>query len=90
MATRTMIFLVLFVVKPWLIFCKGTWKLTENIKADALLVVKLLPTLKHVINVNSQKKFHRVMNVPESDAWFFILGFFSFFFSRHRTADNMR
>ncbi len=31
---------------------------------DALVVGKLLPTLKYVINVNSQKKF--IMNVPES------------------------
>ncbi len=44
---------------------------------DVSLVVKLLPTLKHVINVNSQTKFHRTMNENESDAQassFFFLG----------------
>ncbi len=46
-------------------FHKGTWKLRENIVS---LVVKLLPTLKHVINVYSQKKFHWTMKEAESDA----------------------
>ncbi len=46
---------------------------------DVLVVVKLLPTLKHIINVNSPpKKF--IMNVPESDARAsFSLSFFLFF-----------
>ncbi len=44
-------FLVLFVLKPWIIFVR------EHGNLDALVVVKLLPTLKHVININSQKRF---------------------------------
>ncbi len=32
------------------------------------LVVKLLPILKHVINVYSQKKFHWTMKEAKSDA----------------------
>ncbi len=64
MATRTMI--IGFIrCKTMAKFRKGTWK--QRI-LDALVVVKLLPTLKHVINVNNQKSFHRIMNVPESDA----------------------
>ncbi len=46
-------------------FRKGTWKL---LKADALMVVQLLPTLKHVINVNSQKMsldYERNVGLPK-------------------------
>ncbi len=39
------------ITKPWLIL-------------NVLVVVKLLPTLKHVINVNSQKSLIN-MNVPD-------------------------
>ncbi len=53
--------LVLFVLKPWLTFIREHGN-SERI-LDALVVVKLLPTLKHVINLNTQKKFHRIMNV---------------------------
>ncbi len=87
MATRTM-FLVLFVVKPWLIFVREHGN-SERI-LDALVMVKLLPTLKQVINVNNQKKFYRFMNVPESDAQassLFIFFFYLFFLSRRRIAD---
>ncbi len=70
-------FLVLFVLKPWLIFVRE-YGLSERL-IDVSLVVKLLPTLKHVINVNSQTKFHRTMNENESDAQAS-----SFFFSRRR------
>ncbi len=52
MATRKKNFLVLFVLKPWLIFVREHGK-SERI-LDALVVVKLLPTLKHVININSR------------------------------------
>ncbi len=45
---------------------------------DVSLVLKLLPTLKHVINVNSQKQFHRTMNETESEA--LASSFFSFSF----------
>ncbi len=55
--------MVLFVLKPWLILRE--YGNSERI-LDVLVVVRLLLTLKHVINVNSQKKF--IMNVPESDA----------------------
>ncbi len=48
-------FFVLFVVKPWQIFVRECGN-SERI-LDALSVVKLLLTLKHVINVNSQKSF---------------------------------
>ncbi len=48
-------FLVLFVLKPWLIFVREHGN-SERI-LDVALVVKLLPTLKHVININSQKSF---------------------------------
>ncbi len=30
---------------------------------DVFVVVKLLPILKHFINLNTQNKFHRIMNV---------------------------
>ncbi len=49
MATR-IIFLVLFIVKPWLIFVREHGK-SERI-LDAL--VKLLLTLKYVININNR------------------------------------
>ncbi len=42
-------------------FRKGTWKLGENI-LDALVVVKLLQTIKHIINFNTPKHFHMIMN----------------------------
>ncbi len=52
MATRTMIFfLLLFIyirVKTMANFRKGPWELRVNIRC--IVVVKLLPTLKHVIN----------------------------------------
>ncbi len=51
MATRTMIFFVLFVV---LIFIREHKK-SERI-LYALLGVKLLPTLKHVFNINAIAK----------------------------------
>ncbi len=38
---------------------------TERI-LDALVVVKLLPTLKY-ININNQKSFHWIMNMAESE-----------------------
>ncbi len=66
-------FLVLFMLKPWQIFIR------EHGILDVSLVVKLLPTLKHVINVNSQKMFHRTMNETESDAR--ALSFFLLLFS---------
>ncbi len=46
-------FLVLFVLKPWLIFVR------EHGNSDRILdaLVKLLPTLKHVFNDNTQKSF---------------------------------
>jgi len=44
-------------------FHKGTWK--QRI-LDALVVVKLLPTLKY-ININNQKSFHWIMNMAESE-----------------------
>ncbi len=46
-------FLVLFVLKPWLIFVR------EHGNSDRILdaLVKLLLTLKHVFNVNTQKSF---------------------------------
>ncbi len=65
MATRTMIFFniyifFLFLLKPWLTLSEhGN---SERI-LDALVVVKLLPTLKHVINLKTPKKIHRIMNV---------------------------
>ncbi len=55
MATRTKMFGFIRVKKPWLIFVREHGN-SERI-LDVLLVVKLLPTLKHVINVNSQKSF---------------------------------
>ncbi len=57
-----MIFLVLFIVKPWLIFARehGNY---SNIKADKLVVVKLLPTLKHVFSHQKPKKFYRITNI---------------------------
>ncbi len=57
-----MIFLVLFIVKPWLIFARehGNY---SNIKAYKLVVVKLLPRLKHVFSHQKPKKFYRITNV---------------------------
>ncbi len=46
-------------LKPWLTFIKEHGN-SERI-LDALVVVKLLPILKHIIN--HPKKFHRIMNV---------------------------
>ncbi len=50
------------------------------------LVVKFLPTLKHVINVNSPKKFHRTMNETESDAQ---ASYFDFFAQRRINSDHL-
>ncbi len=83
MATRTMIFGFIR-SKTMAGFRKGTWKVRENRLLYALLVVKLFLTLKHVININSQNKFHCFMNVPESDAG---ASSFFFFFSRRRITD---
>ncbi len=56
MATRTIIFLfVLLVLKPWLTFVSEHGN-SERI-LDVLVVVKLLPTSKQVINLNTQKSF---------------------------------
>ncbi len=56
MATRTMIYIYfLFMLKPWLTFVSEHGN-SERI-LDTLVVVKLLPTLKHVINLNTQKLF---------------------------------
>ncbi len=51
MSIRTMIFF--FVLKPWLTFVKEHGN-SERI-LDALVVVKLLPTLKHVILTKPKK-----------------------------------
>ncbi len=48
------------------------------------MLMNLLPTLEHVINVNSQKKFHRTMNETESDAQAS-----SFFFQRQINSDHL-
>ncbi len=42
-------------LKPWLAFVREHGN-SERI-LDALVMVKLLPTLKHVINLNTQKSF---------------------------------
>ncbi len=52
MATRTMIF---GFIRVMVHFRKGTGKHGKLL--DALVMVKLLPTLKHVINVNHQNRF---------------------------------
>ncbi len=44
-----------FVLKPWLTFVREHGN-SERI-LDALVVVKLLPTLKDVINLKTQKSF---------------------------------
>ncbi len=66
-------------LKPWLTFVSEHGK-SEKI-LDALEVVKLLPTLKNVINPQ-HPKFHRIMNVAlsESEARFHLFFFFFFFF----------
>ncbi len=62
MAIRTMIYLKKkIVLKPWLTFVREHGN-SERI-LDALVVVKLFPTLKHVINLKTPKMFHRIMNV---------------------------
>ncbi len=48
-------------LKAWLTFVSEHGN-PERI-LEALVVVKLFPTLKHVINLKTQKKFHRIMNV---------------------------
>ncbi len=76
-------FLVLFVVKSWLVFVRECGK-SERISYALLLVVKLLQKLKHVINVNSQKSYR--FNVGNLKVMFRLHLFF-FFFSRRRIAD---
>ncbi len=68
--------LVLSVLKPWLIFISKHGNIVS-------LVVKLLPTLKHIINVYNQKKFHWTMKEAESDARI------SSFFWRRINYDNL-
>ncbi len=69
-------FLVPFVLKPWQLFVREHGN-SERI-LDVSLVVKLLPTLKHVINVNRQKKFHRTTNEIEryAQASYLVVCFF--------------
>ncbi len=56
-----------FVLKAWLTFVREHGN-SERI-LDAL-VVKLLPTLKHIINLNTQKSLTGLWmcNLPKSDA----------------------
>ncbi len=69
-------FLVLFVLKPWLILIMEHGN-SERI-LNELVVVKLFPTLKHV---NSQKKFQMIMKWCTGFFYFFIL------FLRRQIAD---
>ncbi len=55
MAIKNMIFFFFFVLKPWLTLVREHGN-SERI-LDALVVVKLLPTLKHVINLKTPKSF---------------------------------
>ncbi len=57
---------------------------TQERILDALLVVKLLPTLKHIINVNSQKSFTGLRMYLEVMHGLHLL---FFFFSWSRIAD---
>ncbi len=59
MATITTIFFP--ELKPWLSFVREHGN-SERI-LDVFVVVKLLPILKHFINLNTENKFHRIMNV---------------------------
>ncbi len=62
------------IVKPWLSFVREHGKY-YNIKVDTLVVVKLLPTLKHVINVGSQN-IHTSINLTHlnsrASSWAFL------------------
>ncbi len=65
-------------------FRKGTWKLGENIRSVGGGEMYYLATLKHVINLNTQKSFTGLdyeWSLPESDArtgFVFSFLFFSF------------
>ncbi len=58
-------FLVLFVLKPWLIFVREHAKLIENIRCVGGEIITDIKTRSWR---QQPKKFHRIMNVPESDA----------------------
>ncbi len=61
MATRTMIFIFLFVLKPWLTFIRehGT---SERI-LDALGGGEIITDIKTCYQPQHPKKFHRIMNL---------------------------